>query len=165
MWYKGSVEVVWDNSFKDYEYTRQPLTNNELINWRAQGYTNQQFTGAMYDSKNTMPEWVYRASKEIGLTKCGYVFYKMQTCDIMPVHSDLYQRYCQFFEVEYNDVYRAIVFLEDWKSGHCFEIDNTAICGYKKGDYVLWRGDTPHAAANIGILDRYTLQVTGVLND
>ena len=115
----------------------------------------------MYDSKNPMPDWVIAVSSELGLENCGYVFYKMQTNDIMPEHVDHFNTYCKVFGVERNNVYRAVVFLEDWSSGHYFEIDKFAICNYKKGDYVLWHADVPHAASNIGTSDRYTLQITG----
>ena len=50
----------------------------------------------------------------------------------------------------------------DGPQGHYFEIDNQAFTGWEKGDYVMWREDAPHAASNIGIEPRYTLQITGV---
>jgi kynureninase len=53
------------------------------------------------------------------------------------------------------------VFLEDWKSGHYFEIDNVAHLNWRKGDYVLWNNDVPHFAGNFGIEPRYTMQITG----
>ena len=42
------------------------------------------------------------------------------------------------------------------KNGKCF-------MNWTAGDTVEWAYDLPHAAANIGIEDRYTLQVTGWL--
>lgn len=165
MWIRGHVTPCWSNEYKNFTYVNQPLTNKELSNWVQAGYTHKNFTGKMYNSKNPMPAWVENISAEIGLTNCGYVFYKMQTCDIMPVHVDHFQRYCEFFHVNRKDAWRAIVFLEDWKSGHYFEVDGVAICNYKKGDFILWSADTPHAASNIGIDDRYTLQITGTKLD
>jgi hypothetical protein len=32
---------------------------------------------------------------------------------------------------------------------------------WHRGDFVWWQRDVPHLAANIGIEDRYTLQLTG----
>jgi hypothetical protein len=64
--------------------------------------------------------------------------------------------------VHSSEVYRAIVFLEDWQSGHYFEIDNIGVVNWCAGDYYLWNGDAPHAASNIGIDPRYTLQITGI---
>lgn len=164
MWIKGHVTPAWSDEYKNYTYVRQPLTDEELAGWQSEGYTHQNFTGKMYDGRNPMPAWVEDVAQEIGLANCGYVFYKMQTCDIMPVHVDHFRRYCEVFNVARSNVWRAIVFLEDWTSGHYFEMDGTAVCNYKKGDYVLWSADTPHAASNIGIEDRYTLQITGTRN-
>ena len=49
------------------------------------------------------------------------------------------------------------------KPGHYFEYDSRGLVNWKKGDYVMYSTDTPHAASNIGIEPRYTLQVTGIL--
>ena len=56
---------------------------------------------------------------------------------------------------------RVLVFLEDWKSGHYFELDGIPIVNWKAGDYYQWTGATKHMASNIGVDDRYTLQLTG----
>ena len=89
------------------------------------------------------------------------IFYKMETLDIMPTHVDHYNTYCKVFNKERDEVRRAIVFLEDWKPGHYFEVDGRAFVNWKVGEYVLWEPDTPHAASNIGVDPRYTLQITG----
>jgi hypothetical protein len=60
-------------------------------------------------------------------------------------------------------VVRIIVFLEDWASGHYLEMNKTPILNWKAGDWVCWRSDFLHLAANIGKTDRYTLQLTGIL--
>ena len=164
MWFRGHVHPYWVESFRHYNYVKQPLTEEELDTWKKQGYTHNSFTGMMYDSTNPIPPWCESIAESIGLSKPGFVFYKMVTGDIMPTHTDHFRRYCEVFEVDRTDVWRAVIFLQDWKSGHYFEIDGNPILNYKKGDYVLWSCDTPHAASNIGIEDRYTLQITGVLN-
>jgi hypothetical protein len=163
MWFRGKVDPVWDQQFKNFTYARQPLTNDEETKWRASGYTNEHFTGVMYDSTNPMPVWCDDVAKKIGLTNCGFVFYKMSSSVIMPTHVDHYNRYCKVFNLERHQVWRAIVFLEDWKSGHYFEIEQNAIVHYNAGDYVLWSNNSEHAASNIGLEDRYTLQITGQL--
>jgi hypothetical protein len=164
MWIRGSVNPGWDNSFKEFVYVRQPLTQDEENEWRTAGYTNTHFTGMMYDSTNPMPSWCNEIAKTLELTNCGFVFYKMPTGVVMPTHVDHFSRYCKVFNTERNSVWRAIVFLEDWKPGHYFEIEGKAIVDYSKGDYVLWSNQSPHAASNIGLEDRYTLQITGIKN-
>ena len=51
--------------------------------------------------------------------------------------------------------------LEDWKPGHYLEVDSKPYVAWKAGDTVEWVYDLPHMAANIGLEDRYTLQITG----
>ena len=58
-----------------------------------------------------------------------------------------------------------MIFLENWKSGHYFEIDGVPITNWTKGEYIFWEGDTPHMAANMGIEPRYTMQITGMKNE
>jgi hypothetical protein len=53
--------------------------------------------------------------------------------------------------------------LEDWKPGHYLEIDGVGVVNWVAGDYFMWESNVPHAAANIGIEDRYTLQITGTV--
>jgi len=159
---KGEVDVIWSDDYKKLPYTKQPLTKAELETWNSQGYYHESFTGAMYGGANSMPDWTGTIACELGLRKTGFVFYKMITGDIMPTHVDHFRRYCEVFSVERQHVWRAIVFLEEWHPGHYFEINGKAFCNYKKGEYVMWSADVPHAAANIGIQDRYTLQITGI---
>jgi hypothetical protein len=51
--------------------------------------------------------------------------------------------------------------LEDWQLGHYLDCNGKAFVHWQAGDVVEWTFDTPHSAANIGMTDRYTLQVTG----
>jgi hypothetical protein len=81
----------------------------------------------------------------------------------MPEHQDLYKRYIEVFNLQGHEqtIRRAIVFLENWKSGHYLEIDGRPVVQWSAGDVVEWQYDTLHMAANIGLEPRYTLQITG----
>ena len=147
--------------FLNFNYTKQPIKDSEVFKWRKQGYYHKSFTGALYSSKNPMPRWTIDVSNSIGLKNCGYTFYKMETLDIMPPHYDHFETYCKVFNINQDQVYRAIVFLEDWKPGHYFEYNKIGLTSWKKGDYVMYSHDIEHAASNIGIESRHTLQITG----
>jgi hypothetical protein len=56
-----------------------------------------------------------------------------------------------------------LVLLEDWCPGHYFEVAGIPYVNWHAGDIVEWVYNVPHAAANIGLEDRYTLQITGHL--
>jgi len=160
-YYTGYINPCWNTAYKSFFYKKQPITDNEINRWRSEGYNHESFTGEMYDSKNPMPDWTENIAKSLGIKHPGFVFYKMTTNDIMPMHVDHFSKYCEIFKIPKNEVIRCVVFLEDWKSGHYFEIGSRSFMNYKAGEYIVWDCDEPHFAANIGIEDRYTLQITG----
>ena len=163
MWIRGKCPVIWNQEFKDFDYVRQPITGAESDTWREQGYTHETTTGKMYGSIHTMPTYTKEVAKLINLKNCGFVFYKLTTLDIMPNHIDHFNTYCEIFNVKRDDVYRALVFLEDWAPGQYLEVNHKALTSWKAGDFVLWQADVDHASANIGVTDRYALQLTGTL--
>lgn len=99
------------------------------------------------------------------LTNHLFAVSKMLPGNILPYHRDEYAYFRRTFDVTHNEVGRIIVFLEDWQPGHISEIDGTPITNWKAGNWIEWRGTTPHMAANLGHTDRYTLQITGIIND
>lgn len=160
----GHIEPFWDDGFKNFAYVKQPITNHEVSDWQSKGYDYvKSFTGWMYDNTNVMPNYVEKF-KLFGLKNQVYCFYKMKTLEIMPIHSDKYLRYIKLFDANPSNVFRILVMLEDWKSGHYLELDGKAYVNWQAGDYFMWNADVPHAASNIGIEDRYTLQITGELH-
>jgi len=115
----------------------------------------------MYDMKNVMPDWCDRFFSLFDGANTGLSFYKMETCNILPYHKDTYSYYKNLFDIKNNlSIWRAIIFLEDWKPGHIFEIEKTPISKWKAGEYVLWQYDAEHMAANLGLEPRYTAQLT-----
>lgn len=163
MWHKGKTNIQFDTNYKNFPYKKNDIDIIQKEHWQKLGYNHKSFNGEMFNDLEKIPNWCYDVAVDIGLKKPGFTFYKMVTNDIMPLHKDHFSKYCQVFDVPIEKVYRAAVFLEDWKSGHYFEIEGQAVVNWNCGDYVLWSYNAEHAASNIGIEDRYTLQVTGQL--
>ena len=158
----GNVaDLITTTEFLDFPYVRRPLENPELAQWQQQGYTHKHFAGEMYGYPDPMPAWCNDVATALHIADPGFVFYKMTTGVIMPTHVDHFNTYTARFDVEWKDECRGLVMLEDWKPGHYLEMLGHGIVNWQRGDYYVWTADTPHAAANIGIDDRYTLQITG----
>jgi hypothetical protein len=104
---------------------------------------------------------------QLGWQDVGTSYYRMSSGTILPVHRDTYKRYIELFNLKGREhtIHRAIVFLEDWASGHYLEIDGAPIIKWAAGDVVTWCYDAPHMAANMGLTPRYTLQITGHINE
>jgi hypothetical protein len=165
---KYHIERFWDDEFKTINYIQEPFNDPVSVNrWISQGYQSK-ITGDLCDMRHKLPVWtgkfieIYEAQ---GWKDIGLAFYRMTTGTVMPVHSDLYKRYIEVFDLQgkENTIRRALVLLEDWKSGHYLEVDGVPYVAWKAGTTAEWVYDTPHSAANIGLEDRYTLQITGHL--
>lgn len=163
---KYNLEVFWDDEFKHLNYIQEPFNDPESVNqWLNQGYQSK-IVGAMCDMRQQQPSWNNKFVEHfeaLGWKDVGTSYYCMPTGTVMPVHSDLYKKYIERFQLQRQEetVCRALVLLEDWKSGHYLEVMGVPYVGWKAGQVVEWTYDTPHMAANIGLEDRYTLQITG----
>lgn len=160
----GRIDPCWDDGYKKFNYTKQPLMDSEISEWEQQGYDGRfvkSFSGSMYDNRNPMPDWIKNLNDKFNLKNQTYNFYRMSTFEVMPPHSDHYNTYQRLFGTEPGNIRRVLLMLEDWKPGHYLEIDGQPFVNWRAGDWFIWENDCPHAAANIGIEDRYTLQITG----
>jgi hypothetical protein len=163
---KYKIPVFWDNEFKQLDYVNEEFNDPESLDkWTKLGYSNK-FTGAMCDMRSTQPSWndkFIKIYQEMGWKDIGTSYYRMDTGTVLPTHSDLYVRYINLHNLQgkENTIRRAVVFLEDWKAGHYSEIADMGLVNWQAGTVLEWEYDTPHAAANIGIEPRYTLQITG----
>jgi hypothetical protein len=163
---KYKIPVFWDDEFHRLDYQREPFNDSENVErWTSLGYANK-FTGYMCDMRRAQPSWNERfltIYSEMGWKDIGTSYYRMDTGTVLPTHGDLYKRYIELHNLQGlgHRIRRAVVFLEEWKPGHYSEINGIGMVNWEAGTVLEWDYDTPHAAANIGIEPRYTLQITG----
>jgi hypothetical protein len=163
---KYHIPVFWDHSFKNLKYENEPFNDVESVSrWLNQGFP-EKFTGDMCDMRSPQPIWNLKFIdffEKMGWKDIGTSYYRMMPGTILPTHQDLYKKYIELFNLQglEHTIYRAVIFLEDWKPGHYFEGNDQPMVQWQAGDVVEWWYDTPHMAANIGAEPRYTLQITG----
>lgn len=163
---KYNIDVFWDDEFKDLKYINEPFNDPVSVNqWISQGYQSK-ITGDLCDMRHELPSWNQKfvdLYESMGWKDIGIAYYRMPTGTVMPVHRDLYKRYVEVFDLQGKEqtIRRALVLLEDWKSGHYLEVMGIPEVEWSAGTVVEWPYDTPHMAANIGLEPRYTLQITG----
>ena len=165
---KYQLDVFWDDEFKHLSYIHEPFNAPlDVARWIEQGYQSK-ICGELCDMRHKLPSWNHRFIEfydDLGWKDIGVAYYRMPTGTVMPVHEDRYKRYIELFNLQGREhtIRRALVLLEDWKSGHYLEAMGEPVVGWRAGHVVEWTYDTPHMAANIGLEDRYTLQITGHL--
>jgi hypothetical protein len=161
MFILGHIDPFWNIEYRELSYSRNSFNNQEDVDkWNKYGYTNKYFTGKMYVASE-IDTWAKPFFNIFPGNHTGVTFYKMETGIIMPMHKDMFSFFIKKYNiVDRSKIKRALIFLEDWKSGHIFEVEDRPISNWKAGDYIIWDMDTFHLAANIGIEDRYTAQIT-----
>jgi hypothetical protein len=168
MWTKGFIIPTWDSNYKELVFVRKPFNDPEsLEQWKKIGHNYENYTGEMIDIQNeNLPKWCIDIAKNFKLDNIGVVLYKMSPGCILPKHIDTFKKFKEVHNLntKIKEIWRAVIFLEDWQSGHYFEISDNPITNWSAGDYIMWKGSEPHIAANIGSTDRYTLQITGSKN-
>jgi hypothetical protein len=163
---KYHIPAFWDDEYKTLNYVNEQFNDSENLEyWRSLGFADK-FTGDMCDMRQYQPSWnntIVSIFEQMGWKDIGTSYYRMQPGTILPTHSDLYKKYIEIFNLQGHEhtVRRAVIFLEDWQSGHYFEGVGEPLVKWRAGDTVEWAYDIPHMAANMGVTPRYTLQITG----
>jgi hypothetical protein len=166
LWYQGHVDPWWDDDFKSLDYQYTPIKNTwDEERWISEGYVNVTLNGALYAMPNDMPDWALDfQTLHPGWSDVSIGFFRMDILNLFPLHRDHFIRYQEVNQItDPSTVWRSIVFLEDWKSGHYFEIESVPIMSWRAGDWVSWNYDVEHFAGNFGVDPRYTMQITGTM--
>lgn len=154
----------WGNKHRELSYINEPFNDPVSLElWQNLGYTQTKFTGDMYDMRNPEPDWIVPFREYFPWRYFSWSVYRMGPGTTLPNHSDTYSRFRSIYNIkDISSVFRAVVFLEDWQSGHYFEINEDPVTEWAAGETIIWKNDVEHLAANMGMTNRYTLQITGV---
>ena len=88
-------------------------------------------------------------------------FHRFRPGMILPLHMDSYNAFSRMYDINDKEkINRYIFFLENSKLGHMIQVNDKIYNKWNAGDFLKWNGSTPHAAFNLGIENRYTLQIT-----
>ena len=166
IWGRDHVKPWWQFQHRGLDYQNQPFNDPVTQSrWQQLGFANQKFTGDMYDMPRDEPDFVIPFRKIYDLKHFSWSVYRMGPGTMLPEHQDIYRRFCELYDVDdINKIRRIVVMLEPWASGHYLEIDAHACTHWQAGDAFFWHGACPHIAANLGTQNRYTLQITGVVD-
>lgn len=162
------IDPVWQDEYKHLNYITESFNDPvSVAEWLSLGFADK-FVGDMCDMRSPQPEWNHQIVdyfSKLGWKDIGTSYYRMNPGTILPTHSDLYKKYIEVFGLQNQEhtIHRAVIFMEDWQSGHYLECAGNPITNWNAGDGVIWQYNTPHLAANLGFTPRYTLQVTGHL--
>lgn len=112
----------------------------------------------MFDEES--PQWIHNLSKKIPQDFTNYVasVIKIMPGNTIPYHKD--KHYWLQEKYGFGETWRYLIFLEDWKAGHYFEIYNKPIVQWKAGYWIKFHQRDWHLAGNMGTEPFYSAQIT-----
>ena len=110
------------------------------------------------------PDWVHNLATKIPQDFDHHVVstIKIEPGQTIPHHVDKHFKLKQ----EHGDglSHRYLIFLQDWKRGHYYEIHDQPFTKWHKGDWVKFGSDDWHIAGNMGDEPFYSAQITVLKN-
>ena len=97
--------------------------------------------------------------------RCSCSIFKQMPGQTLPQHTDTFYTFAEKNNINPKKCIRLNVFLEDWKTGHYFEINDTPVLQWKAGDAIIIEYDKPHLSGNMGLEPKYTMQITGIYDE
>lgn len=82
---------------------------------------------------------------------------------VNPLHRDTFYRINKLFPDDPRLKVRANIQLLDWKTGHFLQFNDTVVTHWKANTGHMWDSSVFHLAANAGLEDRFSLQISGFL--
>ena len=128
-----------------------------------------------FTENNTLINQIFWNKDKVDFNKIGHALgmevftvatIKQMPGNILPWHSDNFYKINQAHpNVDKEKIVRANVFIEDWKIGHILQVEQNVISNWKSGTGYLWSSGVYHLSGNLGLENKYTLQVSGLLLD
>lgn len=89
--------------------------------------------------------------------------------NVIPIHRDTFFQINKRFPNDTRRKVRANMYLEDWKVGHIIQYKENGnwhnSTHWSAGEGWLWDSSILHLSANAGMENKYTLQISGFLNE
>ena len=116
---------------------------------------------SIYQIFNESPPWVHELAKQLPQDFTHHVVSvtRLDPGNTVPYHKDLHYKLRTTHNLLGN-TYRYLIFLEDWKPGHYFEIYGCPWVNWHAGDWIKFTNQDWHLAGNMGLEPFYSVQIT-----
>ena len=132
-----------------------------------------------YTSKNTEINQLWfnqsqvdfeELSKQLGMQVITVSSILQLPGNVIPIHRDTFFQINKQYPDDNRLKVRANIYLEDWKVGHLvqYQDKDKSWCNsthWSAGEGLIWDSKHLHLSVNAGMAPKYTLQISGFLND
>lgn len=150
--------IINNNTYQDQasdiqnEYTTYGYTQHNTRSWKT---TN-------FNPKISF-KWEAEVIGQLPLDHAIVAVHRQDVGQVLPWHRDRFFMLRRLYPDDTREIWRFLVFLEDWKLGHLLQVGDSMLHHWQRGDVVVWRPGTMHLAANVGLEKKWTCNVTGFL--
>lgn len=157
------IPICWGTKHQELEYNREYFKDpGQESDWIVSGHQHEALCVELHVVKSMYPWMQYITDYFPEVDNLSFCFSRFPPGTYLPTHIDRYAFYSRANQVQDpSKIVRYVLFLEDARPGHILQVDQTIYHDWPAGLCVGWTYDTPHLAANLGLQDRYTLQITG----
>lgn len=171
---KGSIDI----SHINYQLLEQTVFSEKTETREAGGYwatlgvntpdfpTNSDIVYQTFG--DGCPQWANDIASMFSSWLSSYMIAvnKLTPGCFIPPHKDTLYRIKQKVANENINISNMVpvrinLFLQNKELGHIFEMEGKFLADYKQGDFLIITPDKSHSVANLGYLNRYTMQITG----
>jgi hypothetical protein len=149
----------WDSIGDDYY--------DELTKLKKWGYTK--YNTQSWETTSASPPLTMSWEEEVASKLPIYHSITRPTLqqpgNIMPWHEDKFFYFKRLYPNLLEYVCRFIVFQNDWSPGQIIQAGNSICSHWKAGDAIVWYPSRMHLSANAGVEDKWTCNITGVLQE
>lgn len=109
-----------------------------------------------------------KLEEKFGIHKCQATLNLQRPANVCGIHLDRYRQYMLEGPHDYSntltkEIFRGIIFCEDWHVGQVFMCGTESLTHWKQGDTFTFPWYMPHGSANAGGKDRYLIRFIGEL--
>jgi len=158
----GDTDESWLHEDGYGKYSRKELTpefNKLLDHWVECGYNKH---NSFFNQINVNEQVAETAKWRFPIRNIEARVFFQPPGQCLPTHVDTYEVYRKTYSIKnLKKITRYLVFLEDWKPGHCVFGNTGLIQTWNKWDTYLIRPGEQHGSANCGNEPKITMNVTG----
>ncbi|MDX9731907.1 MAG: hypothetical protein RBT63_09065 [Bdellovibrionales bacterium] len=162
MGFTNLIDVVTNGAqSQDSDYRDRAEAFAKLGNYTEHNTKYFQHFGA------ELPSFAHRMVQASGLEDTTVSLIRQDPGNILPWHQDHFYQLKRKLADKGIDpksarIWRFVVFLEDWTSGHYFQVEDTPCVKWRRGDIVTFMPQAFHLSSNVGTAPKFTLQITGL---
>ena len=155
--YCTRLTPFWQNDLKNHTYVREVPFVAKNFNHLDRDYYNKDHLLQSFNNELSCEE-DFKKSLQVSEGSVSWTCILPNV--ILPTHKDTFYTLREQYNVNIEDCFRYLVFLEDWIFGHYAGFENQSITNWKAGD--VWKFDATelHFAVNASNVPFHSCQIS-----